>query len=247
MTKLRVSSERYYDVEVDLNSAQLDSDLLLFVKKKSGNLSYMQDPEALRSLQIQTSSRSFGTSRHDSTSYIADIELVKSFTQDPKLLAYAKYLCATLRAAHGPSSKQSHNGISFVGSPEEFYAHVFHQSLVQQKPESILLHLSLHNWVTSVARKPWTVGIIWNLRLLRSYYETRHRLFIDSSKVDLLSLHFVAMLCEYLDRFFSHCGNSDPSSISDHEGQLNYGDLSSRELLGPFLVWYNVPGLTLNN
>ena len=230
MSKIRVVSERYYPIEVDLKSFTNFSGILsLFVKKKSGHLSYIEDPHGLRSLAIQNGGSNGGPA----------LELIKSFTEDPKLLAYAEFLCRSnikddLRDVSSRNHRNlSHLGISFTS--EDFYSDILHECLTQEKPESIFLYLALHDSIGSIERKVWPVGIVWNIRLLCSYYANR----VCSEDVELLSTSFVANLCESIDRFFMQLGfkSSDIAhNMGSHKRRLN-AIIESEQWIGSYVIW----------
>mmetsp|Transcript_2390 Transcript_2390/g.3353 ORF Transcript_2390/g.3353 Transcript_2390/m.3353 type:complete len:194 (+) Transcript_2390:2407-2988(+) len=162
--------------------------ILLYVKKRSGHMSYMQDPHGLRSLAIQTggiSSRSVS-------------ELIKSFTEDSKLLTYVKYFCLPTEkyTTTNPDSLASYCRFDapFTSS---FCCDILQESLVGEKPEAISLYLLLYDLLRTIEKKCSPIDI-WNLRLLRSYYTNR-----CLSKCSMLSVTFVALLFESCDNLLT--------------------------------------------
>jgi len=225
LTKLNVVSERYYPLSLDLIKNNLfEAGLTLFVKKRSGFLGHFQDPQSQRSLLVQAGSSS-GQSA---------LELIQSFTEDPRILAYAQYLCDT-----GGSKFESHaqaNGNGFAIS--EFCTNILHECLTGDKEDILPLYLSLRSAVDSIGADPYSTAVqtIWDVRLIRRYYEQHHLLVRGSER--LVSPEFVAFLCELLDSFMIAKGVEDSSL----ESYFNSGIVESEQCsLGCFLVWYNVP------
>ena len=82
--ELRSKSDRYYPIVVNATDWNTRGNLTtLFVKRKAGNLSYLQDPNGLRSLSMQTGSA-------DRESFMKSIKL---FSDDAMLTSFAKYFC----------------------------------------------------------------------------------------------------------------------------------------------------------
>eukprot|EP00957_Ditylum_brightwellii_P001487 116001-Ditylum_brightwellii.AAC.1 len=152
MTQMRIVSERYYQVNLDMaQQSTPGSQLRLFVKKKSGHLTYLQDPHALRSLLVQTGGSGGGST----------LDLIKSFTEDNVVLAYAKYLCDSdneilKKNARSFIPKQNTGGIGFT--IEEFCTDILHECLTQEKPDAIPMYLSLRNSLVSIDREKRAIG-----------------------------------------------------------------------------------------
>lgn len=178
--ELRVVSERYYPVTLSIDYPK--SRKTFFVKRRSAHLSYLQDPHSQRSLLVQTGSFQGG----------ASLDLISSFTDDQKVLAFAKHLCDV---------GQSHSRLSLTGpfSVEGFCSRVLHECLLLDSEEALPLYVALRNAILSVqAGISSAVPYVWDFRMIRAYYEQRHRIVPDTSP-RLLNSEIVAYLCELLE------------------------------------------------
>lgn len=239
---VRVVSDRYYPASFDLHlSNSSDSHLALFVKKKSGHLSYLQDPHSQRSLLVQTGGSGGGSA----------IELIRAFTENQKLLAYAKYLCdegrkgvRNHRTIMSSQNKGKPNGGGLGSSAEEFCTEILHECLTKEKTEAIRMYLELRHVIISTENGAFSVDSMWDVRLVRSYYEgIKHICASPAARSLLLSFDFVASVCENLDAYFEQKGCTGATLISYFESRVQWESLSTdeRKLMGCFLVYHDVP------
>lgn len=226
-TKLRVVSERYYPLSIDLTkNGFLESSLTLFVKKRSGFLGHFQDPFSQRSLLVQTGSSSGQSVR----------ELIRSFTEDPRLLAYAQYLCDKGDGGKAHTRLPPHeNGFAV----SKFCTSILHECLTGDKEDALPLYLLLRSAVGSIEADSATVAIqtIWDVRLIRNYYEERHRLVSGGRR--LLSPEFVSFLCEKLDSFLLELALEETSLQAYLDSGGGWDGIN--DYFGCFLTWYEVP------
>jgi hypothetical protein len=179
-SELRVVSERYYPLTLSIGDPLLGR--TFYVKKRSAHLSYRQDPEAQRSLLVQTGSFRGG----------AFLDLVASFTEDPKVLAFAQYFCdasnfATSQGAYGP--------FSVAG----FCTRVLHECLTLDTEEALPLYLALRSAIGAIkADSASSIRHIWDFRLILSYYDERRNIVTDSSP-SLLNNELVTYLNELVE------------------------------------------------
>ena len=235
---LRVISERYYPASLDLQvSTTSDSNLTLFVKKKSGHLSYLQDPHAHRSLLVQTGGSGGGSA----------VELIQAFTEDKKLLAYAKYLCddgKKNRRKKQLMTNGQRGGLNL--SLEEFCTEILHECLTKEKTEAIRLYIALRHAIKSVEESAWSVESIWDIRLVRSYYESSQQSPSSHMSVQvspLLNKDFVSSLDESIDGQFAEKGFTGTALMSYLESGGNWESLSEEDknMMGCFLTYHDVP------
>lgn len=179
-SQLRVVSERYYPLSLDLDSPPMGR--IFFVKKRSAHLSYRQDPDAQRSLLVQTGSFRGGPF----------LDLVASFTEDPKVIAFAQYLCG---AGNSHSANGNHDPFTVSG----FCTRVLHECLTLDTEEALPLYLALRSAIEAVkSGSRSSVRSIWDFRLIRSYYGERKRIVADSSP-RLLNDELVTYLSELVE------------------------------------------------
>lgn len=172
-SRLRILSDRYYPLSLELDDPTVGR--TFFVKKRSAHLSYVQDPEAHRSLLVQTGNFRGGPF----------LDLVASFTEDPKVLAFAQYLCGNEDQTSTPGEQ---NPFTVAG----FCTRVLHECLSLDTEEALPLYLSLRCAVGPCTFCPHSV---WDCRLIRSYYENRSRT-VSGSSPRLLNNEIIAYINE---------------------------------------------------
>lgn len=179
--ELRVESERYYPLTLSMNGGIPRN--TIFVKRRSAHLSYLQDPHSQRSLLVQT-----GTFQGTKA-----LDLIASFTDDQKVLAFATHLCDLGQPARSGSS----DPFSIAG----FCSRVLHESLLLDTKEALPLYLALRTTISSLQVGFFSVATqVWDFRIIRSYYEHRHKLQISDSSPRLLNSEIVAYLLELLEK-----------------------------------------------
>uniref|UniRef100_A0A7S4MEE8 Anaphase-promoting complex subunit 1 C-terminal domain-containing protein n=1 Tax=Odontella aurita TaxID=265563 RepID=A0A7S4MEE8_9STRA len=231
MSMLRLDSNRYYPVSLDLQSAGL----VLFVKKKYGHLSYQQDPHAQRSLAVQTGGTGGGSG----------LDLIQAFTEDPMLLAYAKHLCQTAMGQVNASKwviVQNREALISRVSTEKFCTEILHECLTLDKPEALPLYLSLRNSLIAIEDVMSDSMGVWDMRLVRSYYQARQHLGNPSpSSVPLLGLEYVILFEEYLGRLFDRRDVQEVlmNYVSSCGSWARGRDWPG--LFGSFLIWHQTP------
>lgn len=210
LNKIKVTCDRYYPVEVDLSVLTLSSQKFhLFVKKRSGSISYVEDPYGLRSNFFQ----SVGSYSKNSL-----MDLL-AFTADAKdLQVYARYLCGM---KIGRDEELNSRLGSFLDS-----SHILLESLLKEKTDSVNLQLALHDAMNSIGRKPFPIKIVWDMRLLRTMYENKNYL---KDAFEIVSPNFIAELCHRIDNFFSQV------DIFSCDPQNNLND--NFRWVGPRSVW----------
>ena len=227
--KISVSSERYYPAEVLLkNVPNFNSTLSIFVKKKAGRLSYIQDPHGLRSFYSQIESGNGAT-----------IDFIRSFIEDRKLIAFANYMCSN--SSDGKEGIELNNSSREVSvltkSLEDFCLNAIQEALKEEKTEAIMTRMAIYVAITTIQKKSYPSKTIWELRILRSFYQS-------STQFELVDPHFVASVCETIDKLFSKGGRS---SISQKVFERESDSLLDNTLCegnihrwrGSVLIWYN--------
>jgi hypothetical protein len=203
-----VVSDRYYPLTLNIGSPPLGR--TFFVKKRSAHLSYRQDPDSDRSLLVQTGSFRGG----------AFLDIVGSFTEDPRVLAFAQYFC-DVGDVH---SNQGSHPFSVAG----FCTRVLHECLTLDTEEALPFYLALRSVISAVKEdSSAAVRFVWDFRLIRSYYERRQNIIANSS-TRLLNEELVTYLCGLLE-------NTLIESASGRNGN------TSGRSLGPTSAYFDVP------
>ncbi len=158
--------------------------LQLYVKRKSGCISYVEDPHGLRSNFFSSVAR-----------HRASMLDLLNFTSEAKdLQAYAKYLCIDKENQYfGLNSSSEENSLG------TFCNEILYESLVEAKTDSIALQLAIYDAITSLKNKTFPSKIVWDLRLLRSFFEAKERYGVKGS-FQVLGDSFIANICQHLDK-----------------------------------------------
>eukprot|EP00814_Leptocylindrus_danicus_P021824 CAMPEP_0116010592 /NCGR_PEP_ID=MMETSP0321-20121206/4085_1 /TAXON_ID=163516 /ORGANISM="Leptocylindrus danicus var. danicus, Strain B650" /LENGTH=1159 /DNA_ID=CAMNT_0003479705 /DNA_START=267 /DNA_END=3746 /DNA_ORIENTATION=+ len=232
VSQIKVSSERYFPltkiIQAEKNSTSLNTfgrNFTVFVKKKSGFLSYVQDPHSIRSLLAQT-----GTSK------ISALELIKSFTEDSRLLAFAQYFCNTRQQSH------MHDLVLHKATLAEMCTDILYECLVNEKPEAVAIYLSMMQSVASI-KKHAALRQTWDIWMILSYYTSEHAQMCDAEK-RLVSLSFLDSVRESIDRHFSAAGVEWTDVLQYSMKGTCYGQLKnphlSVKLIHAFCVWFGI-------
>ncbi|CAJ1969662.1 unnamed protein product [Cylindrotheca closterium] len=203
--ELRVTSERYYPLTLSMNNSIPRS--TIFVKRRSAHLSYLQDPHSQRSLLVQT-----GTFQGNKA-----LDLIASFTDDQKVLAFAKHLCDLGQ----PVGSGSNGPFSVAG----FCSRVLHESLLLDTQEALPLYLALRTTISSLQTGSFSVATqVWDFRIIKSYYEQRRQLQVSDSSPRLLNSEIVAYLLELLEKLLVGSGDTkllvSASKASNRDGSV---------------------------
>lgn len=210
--ELSLATNRYYPLRIELSqSGKFLFPSVVYVKKKLGFLSYVQDPHALKSLVVQAEGSSGSV-----------VDLIGSFTEDPRLISFAEFLC-------DPTEKSVSSHLDdFSIPPYEFCAEILVECLTLGKTEVLPILLSLRNQI--IEQERIAVQNIWDLRLLRSM--AMH----NASSKGVVRPEFVALLCDRANQYFIKAGFSGDDAVS------YFNDPWKRNpLLGSFLIWFDIP------
>lgn len=209
---LRSKTDRYYPIVINATDWNTRGNVsTLFVKRKAGHLSYLQDPNGLRSLSVQTG-------RADRESFLKSIKL---FSDDALLTSFAKYFCFS----------SFDDDVQF----ERFCSDIAYECMKEEKSEILPLYLKIFRLIESNAKRV-SVEDVWDAKLLRTYTETSERLCAAGS-LDLVNRESIALLCECIDDSF-HISDSTIVSL-EHENAENWWNIDPS--LGAFLIWSEVP------
>ena len=213
--QLRSKSDRYYPIVISASHWHKRGNLpKIYVKRKAGHLSYLQDPNGLRSLSMQAGSA-------DSESFLKSIKL---FSNDVMLTSFAKHFCFSF----------FDNDTLF----ERFCTDIAYECMTEEKSEVIPLYLKMFCMFESNSANIASIEHVWEAKLLTTYAETKERLddkYISS--LNLVNRESIALLCEYTDDSF-HVSDSTLLSLTHGLAEKWW---ESDQSLGAFLVWSEVP------
>jgi hypothetical protein len=207
---IRVVSERYYPVTFSCKDNT--NHIIFHVKKRSAHLSYRQDPHSQRSLLVQTGSFQEGSM----------LQVIESFTDDQKVLAFSRHLCDV-------GEMQGKTSLSGPFSVSGFCRRVLHECLVLDTEEALPIYLALRSVIGNVESGTCSVvPFVWDFRLIRSYYENRPRLLAEQCP-RLLNCELVSYL---VDLFESALRDGGRKSIAANTTAPNIGSHG---------VFYDIP------
>ena len=146
---IRVCSERYWKVTWDVdNDARLAKALrrgsVLTVQRKTGHLSYSEDPFGLRNLHARPVPRRtkcvqgvapFKTDGH--------ADLVQAFSGDPAVLAFAQNFCSSGADGFVNPSMAAGEGSEHDTEATITYTQIVYECLKFEKPEAIHIYAQL--------------------------------------------------------------------------------------------------------
>lgn len=163
-TQLSSKSERYNPIYVNMSDWNDRGDLpTLFVKRKSGHLSYLQDANGLLSLSLQQGGSS------DSL-----MKSVKLFSDAAILTAFAKYFCVS----------SFDNDRSF----ESFCSDIAYECMKEGKTDdALVMILSVFRLIDSFGpQKRFNIENIWDAKLITTFSTISTSSLINREQLSLL-------------------------------------------------------------
>ena len=208
--------------------SELGYQYTIFVKKKAGQLSYVQDPHSLQSLLTQTGA-----------SNASALDVIQSFTDDLRILGFAQYFC------EGKSNRQLQNQCLNGTSLSQLYTDILYECLTQEKPESIALHVSLLHLLRSLEEES-SLASTWTLRLVLDYYESKKCEKGQKDRQSLLNQEFLDSIVNIVDRNFNFAWN-DVIKLMQTLPRFSLNDTKQIQKFYSFLIWNKIPPPFLQN
>lgn len=248
---IKVVSPRYWpqilDIEGNSTHARLLKRRVIYVKRRIGFLSYLEDPKNYRSIL----SRSLSTMKHnynpfnvlDSTNdtYTPsshqrnESDAIGSFSTDSRILAFAQQFC-------GDEIESS-----------SFFTTVLNECLTQEKPEMLQYYLQLFQFAKQIQSNFFLVDnqTIWNIKLLIDYYTSSDTLRGHSIE-PLVEQSFLESLRTRLERFFISESGIDSLRINNYlqtglfpvNPNLSKSPMVQRSTFGNYLTYFGVPSFS---
>ena len=223
-----MSSDQYYPLSLDISKeSSRNAGITFFVKRRSRRLSHAEDCHSHRSLVVHTGNGSHSVRAWDD-----------EFIDDPVIGAFSQYLCDEPKRLLRGGQRRS---LSWV---PDFCARVLHECLSNDTKEALPLYLKLRSSVEAMRDdSAASVEAVWDVRLLRTYYEAYPRI-AEASSTRLLGAEFVSTLNELVEQVLS----STPLDENDVLVYIKSGEVRRTAsengglgLLGSFLTFYDVP------
>lgn len=188
--KICVSGLRYWPITIDLTESKDSFSLLtasqgtLFVKRRTGFLSYADDPQGYRNILAKTFS-----------AQTDQIEVVRSFSSDPNLIALVE-----LFGDKDPSNERERRLCSFIAS-------TLVETVTEEKPEVLQILLRMWQIVHNLEYEP-DPGSVWQMKLAVTFYKkVFSRIFTRMRRKPLISGDFIEeykfLLEESIDRLMN--------------------------------------------
>ncbi|KAG9285902.1 hypothetical protein G9A89_013327 [Geosiphon pyriformis] len=186
LVRIEIESPRYWPIILDLrNNKRLSNRFWLnptiFVKRKTGHLSYAEDPQSIWSLNSRLFPRKTPSSQSNKRKK-TKWEFVKVFSSDPQVLAFTSHLC---------KDEMDRDLAAFCTG-------VLQECLISDKPEAIQTYLSLYQ----SQQNPRLISFptLWNIKLILAYYE--HASNPMSEEETLIQPVFITSIRQQMDQFF---------------------------------------------
>ncbi|XP_073016150.1 anaphase-promoting complex subunit 1 isoform X1 [Primulina eburnea] len=220
---------------------------VLYVKRKVGACSYLDDPIGSQSLLSRAMHKMSGltqpiscTQSIESTSAVTVDQLVSTFSSDPSLIAFAQLFCN--------SSQNSRSNPDF----QEFCLQVLFECVSKDRPALLQVYLSLYStigcMVDLVASDTFINCDLFSLSSLKiaiAYNEALLNRRLTASKGEIVQSTFLGSLRKRFEEILN-CSLNLKSIFSAY---IKSGEWPSDDSLGNkqatilswYLQWYNVP------
>jgi anaphase-promoting complex subunit 1 len=190
--ELRVVSKQHYPLTITLDDDFGNKSF--YVKRRSAHM-YGERPKFHTSL-TQT----------DSSQGRESLELIASFTDDQRVLAFAKYFCDFCQ----PQTRKNNSGQSMA----QFCSRILHECFLLDSQQALPLYLALRSAINMVnAGCSARVAYAWDFRLIRSYYQEGGLGASGRNSHGLLNCELITYLIELLEYALSN-GNFGNNLLS---------------------------------
>ena len=176
--ELRVVSKQHYPLTITLDDNC--GNKIFYVKRRSAHM-YGDRPHFHTSL-----------SQTDPYQGRESLESIASFTDDQRVLAFAKHFCDFCH----PQARKDNPGQSMA----QFCTRILHECFLRDSQQAIPLYLALRSSINMVnAGCSARVSFAWDFRLIRSYYHEGGLGAAGRSSHGLLNCELITYLIELLD------------------------------------------------
>jgi len=180
--ELRVVSKHHYPLTITLDN--LLGNKIFYVKRRSAHM-FGGRPH------FHTSLTHPGASKGKES-----LESIASFTDDKRVLAFAKYFCDFCH----PQTRKGNSGESMA----QFCTRVLNECFLRDSQQAIPLYLALRSSLNMVNAGCARVSYAWDFRLIRSYYQAGGLGAAGRKSDALLNCELITYLIELLEYTLSH-------------------------------------------
>ncbi|KAJ4825076.1 hypothetical protein Tsubulata_040463 [Turnera subulata] len=222
---------------------------VLYIKRKVGACSYVDDPLGCQSLLSRVMHKAFGLTTirsydlsnggHRGSSSVTVDQLISTFSSDPSLIAFAQLCCDPLW--------NSASDVDF----QEFCVQILFECVSKDRPALLQVYLSLYTTIGSIVDQvtngDFAFGdslAISNLKLALTYNEALLSGGLASSRGGIVQSTFLGSLRKRLENVL-HCSEGLKSDLYNY---LKFGrwprDQTGRQgsvVLSWYLQWFGVP------
>lgn len=224
---------------------------VLYIKRKVGACSYVDDPIGCQSLLSRAIHKVFGwtnlrgcsesTNGPTGASLVTVDQLVSTFSSDPSLIAFAQLCC--------DPSWNTRCDADF----HEFCLQVLFECVSKDRPALLQVYLSLYTTIESMSDQVACSTIasgdslsINNLKLALAYNEALLRGRFSTSRAGIIQSIFIGSLRKRVEELLNYSG----ALKDDHYSYLCSGKWPNVEekrliLLSWYLQWFNVPAASV--
>ncbi|XP_077996954.1 anaphase-promoting complex subunit 1-like [Glandiceps talaboti] len=231
LKQINVLGPRYWNIKLDVQKyrdtvkAILDNNGTLYVKQRAGHLSYMEDPKGFRSLLAQTFT-------HDQSGHqIVQPDVIRSFTSDPSVLAFAEYCCSQKL-----SSQEEREIVSLFSS-------VLYECITKEKPEILETHIAVDQAVRTMLTDP-SPHSLWQIKLILAYYEVAYprlqQTLPNITKWPLINSEFLTAIKSRIDKYLDTWLRDNVKLIAAYLQGRNMATTYTVQL-ACFLIFHDIP------
>ncbi|ESW13748.1 hypothetical protein PHAVU_008G222900 [Phaseolus vulgaris] len=222
---------------------------ILFIKRKVGACSYVDDPIGCQSLLSRAMHKVFGLTSLKASDTIRDIrngsdsitvdQLVGTFSSDPSLIAFAQLCC--------DPSWYNRSDVDF----KEFCLQVLFECVSKDRPALLQVYLSLYTTVESMAEQVTNGAIVFGdslsisgFKLALTYIEALMNGKLSAPKGGIVQSTFVGSLRKQVEELLN-CSQELKDDFHNYLKLGKWPDGESQDkrsiLLSWFLQWFDVP------
>ncbi|KAL2665396.1 hypothetical protein AAZX31_02G241900 [Glycine max] len=260
LKRIRVCGPRYWPQVIDFtpedklwwNFGDKNSPFnsgILFIKRKVGACSYVDDPIGCQSLLSRAMHKVFGLTSLKASDTITDIrsgsgsitvdQLVGTFSSDPSLIAFAQLCC--------DPSWYNRSDVDF----KEFCLQVLFECVTKDRPALLQVYLSLYTTVESMAEQVTNGAIVFGdslsisgFKLALTYIEALMTGKLSAPKGGIVQSTFVGSLRKQVEELLN-CSQELKDDFHNYLKLGKWPDGESQDkrsiLLSWFLQWFDVP------
>uniref|UniRef100_A0A803M3V4 Anaphase-promoting complex subunit 1 n=1 Tax=Chenopodium quinoa TaxID=63459 RepID=A0A803M3V4_CHEQI len=259
LKSVRVCGPRYWPLVIELTPEDkpwwLSGDKnhpfnsgVLYIKRKVGACSYVDDPVGCQSLISRAMNKAFSltsmrgyTPKINSEPSSSNVDhLVSTFSSDPSLIAFAQLCC--------DSSWNSRSDVDF----QEFCLQVLFECVSKDRPALLQVYMSLYTMIRAMTDQVsgnivtfFDSLFISSLKLVVAYNEALLRGRLSSSRDGIVQSNFLGSLRKRVEELFS-CSHEMQTDLHNYLTSGKWPDDKLRGkkcslLLSWYLQWFCVP------